>query len=61
MGYLQNIQSFETSVETGYLQSYDKQSIATAVEVTLQLVASHPPPPPTPFHARVIGLLSLLN
>ena len=25
MGYLQNIQSFETSVETGNLQSYEKQ------------------------------------
>ena len=31
MGYLQNIQSFETSVETGNLQSYEKQSILTAV------------------------------
>ena len=47
MGYLQNIQSFETSVETGNLQSYEKQSILTAVKVTLQLqqVSSHPPSP----------------
>ena len=37
VGYLQNIQSFETSVETGNLQSYEKQSILTAVKVTLQL------------------------
>ena len=37
VGYLQNIQSFETSVETGKLQSYEKQSILTAVKVTLQL------------------------
>ena len=37
MGYLQNIQSFETSVETGNLQSYEKQSILTAIKVTLQL------------------------
>ena len=36
MGYLQNIQSFETSVETGNLQRYEKQSIMTAVKVTLQ-------------------------
>ena len=27
MGYLKHIQSFETSIETGNLQSYDKQSI----------------------------------
>ena len=26
MGHLQNIQSFETSIETGNLQSYDEQS-----------------------------------
>ena len=38
MGYLQNIQSFETSVEIGNLQSYEKQSILTAVKVTLQQV-----------------------
>ena len=37
VGYLQNIQSFETPVETGNLQSYEKQSILTAVKVTLQL------------------------
>ena len=37
VGYLQNIQSFETSVETGNLQSYEKQSILIAVKVTLQL------------------------
>ena len=37
MGYLQNIQSFETSVETGNMQSYEKQSILAAVKVTLQL------------------------
>ena len=43
MGYLQNIQSFETSVETGNLQSYEKQSIVTAVKVTLQQVPSPPP------------------
>ena len=52
MGYLQNIQSFESSVETGNLQSYEKQSIVTAVKVTLQRVPS--PPTPPPFHARVI-------
>ena len=47
MGHLQNIQSFETSVETGNLQSYEKQSILTAVKVTLQLAtASSLPPPP---------------
>ena len=55
VGYLQNIQSFETSVETGNLQ---KQSILTAVKVTLQLeqVPSPPPPPPPPppLHATVI-------
>ena len=27
MGHLQNIQSFETSIETGNLQRYDEQSI----------------------------------
>ena len=32
MGYLQNNQSLETSIETGNLQSYDEQS----VEITLQ-------------------------
>ena len=48
MGYLQNIQSFEISVETGNLQSYEKQSIVTAVKVTIEQV---PPPPP---HATVI-------
>ena len=52
MGYLQNIQSFETSAETGNLQSYEKQSILTAVKVTLQQVPSLPPPPPP--HATVI-------
>ena len=36
VGYLQNVQSFETSVETGNLQSYEKQSILTAVKVTSQ-------------------------
>ena len=56
VGYLQNIQSFETSVETGNLQSYEKQSILTAVKVTLQLeqVPSPPPPPPPLLHATVI-------
>ena len=49
MGYLQNIQSFEASVETGNLQSYEKQSIVTAVKVTLQRV-----PSPHPLHATVI-------
>ena len=29
MGHLQNIQSFETFIETGNLQSYDEQSIHT--------------------------------
>ena len=54
MGYLQNIQSFDTSVETGNLQSYEKQSILTAVKVTLQL--QHvPSPPPPPLHAIVIN------
>ena len=54
VGYLQNIQSFETSVETGNLQRYEKQSILTAVKVTLQLeqvpspLLSSPPPPPPP-------------
>ena len=28
MGHLQNTQSFETSIETGNLQRYNKQSIA---------------------------------
>ena len=52
VGYLQNIQSFETSVETGNLQ---KQSILTAVKVTLQLEqVPSPPPPPPPLHATVI-------
>ena len=27
MGHLQNILSYETSIETGNLQSYDQQSI----------------------------------
>ena len=54
MGYLQNIQSFETSVETGNLQSYEKQSILTAVKVILQLQHVPPPPPPPPLHATVI-------
>ena len=57
VGYLQNIQSFETSVETGNLQGYEKkQSILTAVKVTLQLeqVPSPHPPPPPPLHATVI-------
>ena len=55
VGYLQNIQSFETSVETGNLQSYEKQSILTAVKVTLQLEqVPSPPPPPPPLHATVI-------
>ena len=52
MGYLQNIQSFETSVETGNLQSYEKQSILTAIKVTLQL--EQVPSPPPPLHATVI-------
>ena len=52
VGYLQNIQSFETSVETGNLQSYEKQSILTAVKVTLQL--EQVPLPPSPLHATVI-------
>ena len=30
MGHLQNIQSLETSIETGNLQSYDEQSIDLA-------------------------------
>ena len=51
VGYLQNIQSFETSVETGNLQSYEKQSILTAVKVTLQLEQV---PSPPPLHATVI-------
>ena len=38
--YLQNIQSFETSVETGNLQSYEKQSILTAVKVTLPMLTA---------------------
>ena len=38
--YLQNIQSFETSVETGNLQSYEKQSILTAVKVTLPILTA---------------------
>ena len=65
VGYLQNIQSFETSVETGNLQSYEKQSILTAVKVTLPILAAvkvtlqleqvpSPPPPPPPLHATVI-------
>ena len=55
VGYLQNIQSFETSVETGNLQSYEKQSILTAVKVTLQPEqVPSPPPPPPPLHATVI-------
>ena len=60
VGYLQNIQSFETSVETGNLQSYEKQTaviyekqtavkvtlpILTAVKVTLQLEQVPSPPP----------------
>ena len=48
MGYLQNIQSFETSVKTENLQSYEKQSILTAVKVTLQ------PQQVPPLHATVI-------
>ena len=51
VGYLQSIQSFETSVETGNLQSYEKQSILTAVKVTLQLEQV---PSPRPLHATVI-------
>ena len=54
VGYLQNIQSFETSVETGNLQSYEKQSILTAVKVTLQLEqVPSSPPTPRPLHATV--------
>ena len=30
MGHLQNIESFETSIETGNLQSYNEQSIQWA-------------------------------
>ena len=60
VGYLQNIQSFETSVETGNLQGYEKRSILTAVKVTLPILTavkvtlqleqdpSPPPPPPLP-------------
>ena len=54
VGYLQNIQSFETSVETGNLQSYEKQSILTAVKVALQLEQVPSPLPPPPPHATVI-------
>ena len=63
VGYLQNIQSFETSVETGNLQSYEKQSILTAVKVTLPILTAVkvtlqleqvPSPPPPPPHATVI-------
>ena len=62
IGYLQNIQSFETSLETGNLKSYEKQSILTAVKVTLQQVPSPPLPSPplpspplsSPLHATVI-------
>ena len=55
VGYLQNIQSFETSVETGNLQGYEKQSMLTAVKVTLQLEqVLSPPPSPLPLHATVI-------
>ena len=53
MGYLQNIQSFETSVETGNLQSYEKQSILTAVKVTLEL-QQVPPPPPSPLMLQLL-------
>ena len=42
MEHLQNIQSFETSEETGNLQSYDEQSILTAGKVTLRRVPPHP-------------------
>ena len=60
--YLQNIQSFETSVETGNLQSYEKQSILTAVKVTLPILTAvkvtlqleQVPSPPPPLHATVI-------
>ena len=53
VGYLQNIQSFETSVETGNLQGYEKQSILTAVKVTLQL-EQVPSPPPPPFMLQLL-------
>ena len=51
IGYLENIQLFGISVETGNLQSYEKQSILTAVKVTLQLQQV---PSPPPLHATVI-------
>ena len=61
VGYLQNIQSFETSVETGNLQSYEKQTavkvtlpILTAVKVTLQLEQVPSPPPPPPFMLQLL-------
>ena len=54
VGFLQNIQSFETSVETGNLQSYEKQSILTAVKVTLQLEQVPPPPPLPPFMLQLL-------
>ena len=54
VGYLQNIQSFETSVETGNLQSYEKQSILTAVKVTLQLEQVPSPPPPPSFMLQLL-------
>ena len=38
IGHLQNIQSFETSIETGNVQSYDEQCIVPAgIGVTSQL------------------------
>ena len=45
VGYLQNIQSFETSVETGNLQSYEKLSILTAVNPILDGGGGNLPPP----------------
>ena len=62
VGYLQNIQSFETSVETGNLQSYEKQSILTVVKVTLPILTAvkvtlqleQVPSPLPPLHATVI-------
>ena len=61
VGYLQNIQSFETSVETGNLQSYEKQSILTAVKVTLRLeqVPFHPPLPPFMLQLLIIARMVL--
>ena len=43
MGHLQNIQSFETSIETGNVQRNDEQSIGGNDEMDFKDVRVHAP------------------